>query len=136
MAPPSNPPPPTPRPARPALPRRSGAGAVDPRTAVYRRRRVVGPCILAVALVVVAMAGIPAVLRPLPGSVDGRPLGPAERPGCPPAPARSVVQPGETLWASPVASSPRATCAPWSTELVALNGGDRSRSGRPARLPG
>ena len=52
---------------RPALRLLQGGADAGPSPAVYRRRRVVA-LILAVALVVVAMAGIRAVLRPLTGS--------------------------------------------------------------------
>ncbi|MET0884521.1 MAG: LysM domain-containing protein, partial [Acidimicrobiales bacterium] len=83
---------------RPALRLLQGGLDAGPAPAVYRRRRMVA-LILAVAFVVVAMAGAQALLPPSTGADGGGPLSPAG--GSAPVTAGHetlLVQPGETLW--------------------------------------
>ncbi len=92
--------------------------------------------ILAVALVVVAMTGIRAVLRPLTGSVDGRPLSAVD--GSAPVPAGTetiLVQPGESLWDVARDLQPSGDVRPLVDELAALNGGATLEAGQDL-LPG
>jgi hypothetical protein len=121
---------------RPALRLLQGGRDAGPTPAVYRRRRVVA-LILAVALVVVAMTGIRAVLRPLTGSVDGRPLSTVD--GSAPVPAGTetiLVQPGETLWDVARDLQPSGDVRPLVDELAALNGGATLEAGQNLLLPG
>jgi len=121
---------------RPALRLLQGGLDAGPTPAVYRRRRVVA-LILAVALVVVAMAGIRAVLRPLTGGVDGRPLSAVD--GSAPVPAGTetiLVQPGESLWDIARDLQPTGDVRPLVDELAALNGGATLEAGQNLVLPG
>ncbi len=121
---------------RPALRLLQGGLDAGPSPAVYRRRRVVA-LILAVALVVVAMTGIRAVLRPLTGGVDGRPLSAVD--GSAPVPAGTetiLVQPGETLWDVARDLQPSGDVRPLVDELAALNGGATLEAGQNLLLPG
>jgi hypothetical protein len=102
---------------------------------VYRRRRVVA-LILAVAFVVVAMAGLRAVVLST-GTFGGRPLSAAD--GSTPVPAGSetlLVQPGQTLWTIARDLQPSGDVRPLVDELAALNGGAMLEAGQNLVLPG
>ena len=121
---------------RPALRLLQGGLAAEPSPAVYRRRRVVA-LILAVAFVVVAMAGVRAVLRPLAGADGGRPLSATD--GSAPVTAGHetlLVQPGETLWDIARDLQPTGDLRPVVDELAALNGGAMLEAGQTIVLPG
>lgn len=121
---------------RPALRLLQGGIDAGATPAVYRRRRVVA-LILAVALVVVAMTGIRAVLHPLTGGVDGRPLSTVD--GSAPVPAGTetlLVQPGESLWDIARDLQPTGDLRPLVDELAALNGGATLEAGQNLVLPG
>ncbi len=120
---------------RPALRLLQGGADAGPSPAVYRRRRVVA-LILAVALVVVAMAGIRAVLRPLTGSDDGRPLSALDASAPVPAGTETLlVQPGESLWDIARDLQPTGDLRPLVDELAALNGGATLEAGQNLVLP-
>ena len=122
-----------PRPALRLIP--GGLGAA-PSPAAYRRRGVVA-LVLAVAVVVVALAGARAVLRPLAGTSGTRPLSATERPVPVPAGASTrVVAPGETLWAVARGLQPTGDVRPVVDELAALNGGPALQAGQVLVLPG
>ena len=121
---------------RPALRLIAGGLGTGPTPAVYRRRRLVA-LILAVALVVVAMAGVRAVLQPLTGTPGGSPLSASD--GSAPVPAGHeslLVQPGETLWTVARDLQPSGDVRPLVDELVALNGGATLEAGQNLVLPG
>ena len=121
---------------RPALRLLQGGRDAGPSPAVYRRRRVVA-LILAVALVVVAMAGIRAVLRPLTGSDEGRPLSALGASAPVPAGTETLlVQPGESLWDIARDLQPAGDLRPLVDELAALNGGATLEAGQNLLLPG
>ena len=123
-------------PTRPALRLLPGGRAAEPSPAVYRRRRVVA-LVLVVALVVVAMAGARAVLRPLAGLDGGRPLSATD--GSTPVTAgheTQLVQPGETLWDIARDLQPTGDVRALVDELAALNGGASLAAGQTVRLPG
>jgi len=121
---------------RPALRLIQGGADAGPTPAVYRRRRVVA-LILAVALVVVAMAGIRAVLRPLTGNDDGRPLSALDASAPVPAGTETIlVQPGESLWDIARDLQPSGDLRPLVDELAALNGGATLEAGQNLLLPG
>ena len=121
---------------RPALRLLQGGADAGPSPAVYRRRRVVA-LILAVALVVVAMAGIRAVLRPLTGSADGRPLSALDASAPVPAGTETLlVQPGESLWDIARDLQPTGDLRPLVDELAALNGGATLEAAQNLVLPG
>ena len=120
---------------RPALRLLQGGFDARPTPAVYRRRRVVA-LILAVALVVVAMAGLRAVVLAT-GIAGGRPLSAVDAPT--PVPAGSetlLVQPGETLWTIARDLQPSGDVRPLVDELAALNGGATLEAGQNLVLPG
>ncbi len=122
-----------PRPALRLLP--GGLGA-RPSPAVYRRRRVVA-LVLAVAFVVVAMAGLQALLRPLAGAGGGRPLSATEGSAPVTAGHESVlVQPGDTLWTIARELRPTGDLRPVVDDLTALNGGASLEAGQVIVLPG
>ncbi len=121
---------------RPALRLLQGGLAARPSPAVYRRRRVVA-LVLAVAFVVVAMAGLQAALRPLTGAGGERPLSAAQ--GSAPVTAGHetlLVQPGETLWDIARDLQPTGDLRPVVDELAALNGGATLEAGQTLVLPG
>jgi hypothetical protein len=121
---------------RPALRLLQGGVGAGPTPAVYRRRRVVA-LILAVAFVVVAMAGLQGLLRPLTGTPDGRPLSAVD--ASTPVPAGTetlLVQPGETLWTIARQLQPTGDVRPVVDELAALNGGAGLEAGQLLVLPG
>lgn len=120
---------------RPALRLIQGGRPAEPTPAVYRRRQVVA-LILAVALVVVAMTGIRAVLRPLAGADDGRPLSAIA--GSDPVAAGDetlLVQPGQTLWDIARDLQPTGDLRPLVDELAARNGGATLEAGQTINLP-
>jgi hypothetical protein len=121
---------------RPALRLLQGGLDAGPTPAVYRRRRVVA-LILAVALVVVAMAGVRAVLRPLAGAFGGSALSTADGPAPVPAGTETLlVPPGATLWSIARELQPTGDVRPVVDELVALNGGATLETGQRLVLPG
>ena len=120
---------------RPALRLIQGGRDAGPTPAVYRRRRVVA-LILAVALVVVAMAGIQALL-PSAGAGGGRPLSATD--GSAPVTAGHetlLVQPGQTLWDIARDLQPTGDHRALVDELAALNGGATLEAGQALVLPG
>ena len=122
--------------SRPALRLLQGGRDAGPTPAVYRRRRVVA-LVLAVALVVVAITGIRAVLRPLTGGGDGRPLSTVARSAPGPAGSETIlVQPGESLWDIARDLQPSGDVRPLVDELAALNGGATLEAGQNLLLPG
>jgi hypothetical protein len=123
-------------PTRPALRLLPGGRAAAPSPAVYRRRRVVA-LVLAVAFVVVAMAGARAVLRPLAGADGGRPLSATDDAGPVTAGHETLlVQPGETLWDIARDLRPVGDVRSLVDELAALNGGASLEAGQTLVLPG
>jgi hypothetical protein len=119
---------------RPALRLIPGGLAAEPTPAVYRRRRVVA-LILAVAFVVVAMAGVRAVLPPT-GADGGRPLSAAGSSDPVTAGHETLlVQPGETLWDIARDLQPTGDLRPVVDELAALNGGATLEAGQRIALP-
>ena len=120
---------------RPALRLIQGGLAARPSPAVYRRRRVVA-LVLALAFVVVAMAGLQALLPPT-GPSGGDPLSATD--GSAPVPAGHetlLVQPGETLWDIARDLQPTGDLRPVVDELAALNGGATLEAGQTIVLPG
>ena len=97
----------------------------------------VGPAlILAVAFVVVAMSGVRAVLRPLAGGVDGRPLSAVDASVPVPAGTETIlVQPGESLWDIARDLQPAGDVRPLVDELAALNRGSTLEAGQNLVLP-
>ncbi len=121
---------------RPALRLLQGGLGARPSPAVYRRRRVVA-LVLAVAFVVVAMAGLQAALRPLAGAGGGRPLSATEGSAPVTAGHESVlVQPGDTLWTIARELRPTGDLRPVVDDLTALNGGASLEAGQVIVLPG
>jgi hypothetical protein len=106
-------------------------GGLDarPTPATYRRRRAVA-LVLAVVFVVVTMAGIRAVLRPL---VD--PPGGAAAPASAVGDGTVLVQPGETLWTIARDLQPTGDVRPLVDDLAALNGGSAVAAGQRLVLP-
>lgn len=106
-------------------------GGLDarPTPATYRRRRAVA-LVLAVVFVVVTMAGIRAVLRPLvdpPGAASTVPAAGA---------GTLLVQPGETLWSIARDLQPTGDVRALVDELAARNGGATLEAGQHLVLPG
>lgn len=121
---------------RPALRLLQGGLDAGPTPAVYRRRRTVA-LVLALALVVVAMAGIRTALRPLAGTLGGDPLSASDGPAPVPAGAETLlVQPGETLWSVARDLQPTGDLRSVVDELAALNGGATLQAGQTLVLPG
>ncbi len=120
---------------RPALRLLQGGLGARPSPAVHRRRRVVA-LVLAVAFVVVAMAGLQALLPPLAGAEGGGPLSPAD--GSAPVTAGHetlLVQPGDTLWTIARRLQPTGDIRSTVDELVALTGGASLEVGQDLLLP-
>jgi predicted Zn-dependent protease len=120
---------------RPALRLIQGGLGARPTPAVYRRRRVVA-LVLAVAFVVVAMAGVQAAVRSLAGEPGGRPLSATE--GSAPVPAGHetvLVQPGDTLWTIARDLQPTGDLRSTVDLLAALNGGPSLEVGQTLVLP-
>lgn len=105
-------------------------GGLDarPTPATYRRRRAVA-LILAVAFVVVAMAGVRAVLRPLVAPPGVGVTAPAA------GDVTVQVQPGDTLWTIARGLQPTGDVRPLVDDLAALNGGGAVRTGQTLVLP-
>ena len=120
---------------RPALRLLQGGLDAGPTPAVYRRRRVVA-LILAVAFVVVAMAGLRAVVLAT-GIAGGRPLSAADAPTPVPAGRETLlVQPGDTLWTIARDLQPTGDLRSVVDELAALNDGASLEAGQTLLLPG